>query len=162
MHAIFSKCVSAAARVSALFFMLGLSLSACAENDVVTCAQNLTHSEGFTACVPEGFESTMGPTGFEFVETGNLRTPKIIKLEILPGGSESYRLDQSRALDGIGQTVRYGVRELGSGSAGTEYQLLAYLDFNGRGLLVTAREQTEFGQPDFATAWAVLDRIDFP
>lgn len=162
MRAIFSKCVSAASRTSVSLFMLGLSLSACAEDDAVACAENLTHSTGFSACLPEGFESTMGPTGFEFVEVGNLRTPKIIKLETLSGGARSYRLDQSRTVDGIGQTVRYGVSELGSGSAGTEYQLMAYLEFNGRGLLVTARAQTEFGQPDFATAWAVLDRIDFP
>jgi hypothetical protein len=55
-----------------------------------------------------------------------------------------------------GDTV-YTISEIGSGSAGTEYELLAVKSADGLWITLNAVEQSEVGEPPFALAWGVME-----
>lgn len=145
-----------------LFAIVLFVVAGCEEKTIVTFEKKLSHPSGLSVQLPTGFVERELPAGFMFSEGGDLRTPREVKLELADTPPSGPVLDQVKQLEsGIGE-VRFGVHELGAGSAGTEYELVAILKREGGTLVMTAFEQTEHKVPDFATAWAVLETVRFP
>ena len=91
--------------------------------------------------------------GFSLTEAGDLRSPRTIVVVLadsnpLAGDVREHDLD--------GATAQFRISELGAGSGGVEYELVATKEDAGAFVVVTAIKQTESTEPDFTTAWAVL------
>lgn len=140
-----------------LFFVTG-----CEEKSIVTFEKELSHPAGLRVGLPTGFVERELPKGFILSEAGDLRSPREIMLEFASSPAPGVVLDQVKQLDsGVGE-VRFGVSELGVGSAGTEYELVVVLNRGSGALTMKAFGQSELGIPDFATAWAVLETVRLP
>jgi hypothetical protein len=114
----------------------------------------LAHANGLVAAAPYGFDAQATADGFVFAETGGLRTPREIRLALTPSPPRVAGL-RGRAIDG--RWVPFAVRELGGGSGGTAYELVATRPMETGYLVMTATVQTETS-PRFDAAWAALER----
>lgn len=132
------------------------ALTAC-EDETATAPRFdgvIAQGTGLTVPVPVGFDHRVTPDGLVFEESGDLRSPRHVRIgfaERRPAFSESA----SRSI--AGGTADFEVTTLNGGSGGVEYQLTAAKPVAGGWIMVTAVTQTEFGQPSFDLAWAVLE-----
>ena len=138
--------------MTARLLLLALALCACRPDAEVPLGDDIVHPNGLLAAPPAGFEASLTPTGFAFVEAGALRSPLRIGID-LAAAPPALAGDRGRTLGG--ERVGYVVSETGGGSGGAEHALTAVRIVDGRAVVLTAHDQSE-GAPDFAAAWAVL------
>lgn len=121
----------------------------------MTFKEELIHKNGLVIARPAGFDATMNGKGFYLIEKGDLRSPRRLTISLAdtdPLGDEA----QERSIEG--KTIRYRISEIGAGSGGVEYELVAARQDQEAFVVVTAIEQTEHSEP-FAAAWSVLAHI---
>lgn len=115
----------------------------------------LGHPNGLQLSPPPRFLNTQTQQGFRLSEGGDLRSPRTIALELVTD-LPTMQPSETRALS-TGGSARFSIREVGAGSAGSEYELRAAKEIEHRWVVMTATAQSERGEPDFATAWRVLE-----
>ncbi len=142
---------------SLLILVVLLAIAACDENQNtgVTFDKEIKLDNGLTVARPKGFTEGLEADRIVLTETGDLRSPRIISVSL---SETAPLLDDPDTRDVKGEKVRYKVGEEGSGSGGTEYQLQAVRAVGPKFLVLTAFVQVEGRTPDFATAWAVMER----
>ena len=121
----------------------------------MTFDEKLVHHNGLVLARPAGFDATMSDTGFDLIETGDLRSPRSINVSLVdtdPLGDKA----QERSIDGT--SIRYRISEVGAGSGGVEYELVAVRQDQEAFVVVIAFEQTEHAKP-FTAAWSVFEHI---
>ncbi len=133
-----------------------LTIVACNQNgDTMSFDGEVRHENGLSASRPAGFKEMKTPSGFVFTESGDMRSPRTVRVDL--SASEPQLTDtEKRSVGGI--EVTYAVSELGSGSGGTEYELQAIKPSGGSWIVLKAIEQTEEAEPAFLAGWAVLEK----
>lgn len=123
----------------------------------VAFAEKLDHPGGLRAELPAGYRAEQRLEGYRFSPPENTRLVRWIEItetvtppHVVPSGETVVERSSHHILEAIG-----------GGSGGTEYQLIAWKAAGDRFITVNAIEQTEWGTPDFAIAWAVLKRSRF-
>lgn len=123
----------------------------------IVFSEKLDHPGGLRAELPDGYRAEQRPQGYRFSSPENTRLVRWIEItetvtppHIVPSGETVVERSSHHILE-----------TMGGGSGGTEYQLIAWKAAGDRFITVTAIEQTEWGTPDFAAAWAVLKRSSF-
>ena len=133
------------------------ALAACQEENVqVGPAMELAHANGLRVDRPPGFAESATANGFSLDEKGDIRSPRSMTIELVVH-PPAVRHPEERSLPN-GGVAGFAVREVGAGSAGTEYELSASQRIGDRWIALRATAQSEDGQPDFAVAWRVLER----
>jgi hypothetical protein len=133
--------------------LLCVALSFCSAGMAAASGEPLAHANGLVIQPPAGFAPARTERGFHLEESGSLRNPRRIDIELssvspAPGlarkrwGSEQmvYRIDQSEG-----------------GSGGTEYRLWAAKSSEPYWIVVTATVQHEGGAPAFTETWNLLE-----
>jgi hypothetical protein len=130
---------------------------ACQERKTLETAQDaqLDHPNGLQLSRPPGFQDIQTEHGFTLSESGDIRTPRKIEIELV-NDQPVMQQPRQRALP-AGAVARFSIREVGVGSAGPEYELRASEEVGDRWIVVIASAQSERGEPDFALAWQVLE-----
>lgn len=144
--------------------MLLIAASACDEDipDDLLLPQALEHDNGLLAFPPKGFDVSEFPGGFRFQQSGMIRTPRV--LEVWVGdAAPGVGADGRRRLSG-GESVPYSIIRREGGMSGPEFELIAWRSHGSRWIVVSERVQSEWGEPDFVLAWALIARarIDIP
>lgn len=139
--------------------MLILAAAACDEDipDDLLLPDAHRHASGLVAFRPDGFDVIDRPAGFEFRESGMIRAPRNVEVwlsDIVPDIAAVGR----RRLPG-GSTAEYATLRHEGGMGGPEYELVAWRPDGARWIVVTERAQSEWGEPDFIVAWALIDRV---
>lgn len=144
----------------ALLALICFWLTACQDgpNVSVVFDKHLTHKNGLALSRPAGFAETALDNGFSFSETGDLRSPRTIKVSV---ADVRPALAQKRELADA-TTAIFAVRELGGGSGGTEYELTAAKPSGESWIVAVAIEQSELGVPAFEIAWTLLEESRLP
>ncbi len=114
----------------------------------------IAHESGLMAPAPIGFDHRVTPDGLVFQESGGLRSPRYVRIGYVKK-RPAFLESASRSI--AGGTADFEVTTLNGGSGGVEHQLMAAKSVAGGWITVTAVTQTEFGQPSFDLAWAVLE-----
>jgi hypothetical protein len=134
-------------------------LVACQANKTLEPSrEQLGHPNGLRLPPPPGFLRTQTEYGFTLSEGGDLRTPRTIEITRAKE-PPAIRQPQTRGL-ATGATARFSVQEVGSGSAGAQYELRASKQLGSSWIVVVATAQSERGEPDFALAWQLLDSAE--
>ena len=123
--------------------------------------ETLRHPNGLQTAVPEGYKlEAQTADGFRFGPSRQQRLINWIEVRrasampvLTPTGLEVLRTGE-----------RYLIEDMGGGSGGTEFQLTTWKEAGGAWIVVVAVEQSEFGRPQFAAGWAVIERstLDAP
>ena len=144
-------------RILLICAALPLALSCEEQADVeVTLREELRHANGLAVLRPDGFRAIEEAAGFAFVEEGMIRAPhylRILRLEQAPPQAPQG----SRKLES-GASASCAVARRSGGSAGNEYELTAWRAAGDSWILVSEIAQSEMGEPNFATAWALIDQ----
>jgi hypothetical protein len=128
----------------------------CQESTVVNAPDpELSHPNGLRVGRPSGFLESQTAAGYELLESGDVRSPRTIEVE-LAGAPPTLEVPEDRELPD-GGIARFSLREIGAGSAGPEFELSAVKEAGERWIVVTAIAQSESGEPDFDPAWRVVD-----
>ena len=143
--------------IAITLFSLMIFGSGCEEKSSVTFEQTLTHPNGLVANVPAGFDATETTAGYLLSETADVRSPRRLSLDFSLEVDATRSLNQVRDIPGAEKPVNFAVTALGTGSGGTEYELIAVKSVTGGFVTVKAVEQSERGEPSFVTAWALLE-----
>lgn len=139
------------------FLGCGIALFAAHANaGEFAAAEELRHECGLQTIRPQGFRATMTATGYVFDEEGDMRTPKQITIGCSTDEPALGSTPEERWL--AGTKVNYSTEELGGGSGGTEYLLIASKRGPSGWIVMTQHVQIELSQPDFLLGWAVLER----
>ena len=133
-----------------------LALAACYPSDDPDFVGSEALPSGHVVPVPEGFVTTATAEGLILTEAGDTRAPRT--LEVAPAGPTDPAAAGGARRDGFA----YRQVALGSGSGGTEWELVIDLPGTSPRLAVTARLQTEARRPDFDWAWAVARKVAAP
>lgn len=138
--------------------MLLFAASACDEEmpDDLLLPQALGHDNGLLAFPPRGFDVSEHPGGFRFQESGMIRAPRVLEIRVSDRPPD-VGSDGRRRLPG-GATVPYALIRRDGGMGGPEYELIAWRSDGPRWIVVRERVQSEWGEPDFILAWAVIAR----
>lgn len=136
-----------------------LAAPACDEDipDDLLLPEPHRHANGLVAFRPDGFDVFDRPGGFGFRESGPIRAPRIAEVwvsDIVPDIAAVGR----RRLPG-GSTAEYATLRHEGGMGGPEYELVAWRPDGARWIVATERAQSEWGEPDFVVAWALIDRV---
>lgn len=115
----------------------------------------LVHPNGLQLSRPRGFQDIQTEHGFTLSESGGIRSPRKIEIELVKDQPDIQQPRQ-RPLP-AGAVARFSIREVGAGSAGPEYEFRASEEVGERWIVVIASAQSERGEPDFALAWQVLE-----
>ena len=111
-----------------------------------------THPNGLTVLPPKGYVAQQTENGFRMMDVLS-RAARSIEITLEP--SEGVELPAGSERDGVPFVETKAEGTVGSG--GQEYDLLAIRDAGERSIVLRARDQAEYGGPDFGFAWAVLD-----
>lgn len=136
--------------------VLVLALAACrVQDESVAIAEHILVAEAdYVVPRPEGFDGELMGTSLRLIESGNLRSPR--ELRVHPTNDEA-RLDGDVQTRG---TTAYIVEETGAGSGGVVWQLTALRRVGVTTVEISAFYQTEASKaPAFAWAWTVIEGI---
>lgn len=122
----------------------------------ITMGATIEHSNGLSVPVLEGFRARETEDGFMLVEEADVRTPTTVtvRLSTDPPAAASDAAVKTRTLEGA--TAHFVMRNRGSYSGGTDFELTAWRQVEARWIVVTANDQSERDTPAFAAPWAVL------
>ncbi|MEM7056877.1 MAG: Tsi3 family protein [Pseudomonadota bacterium] len=109
---------------------------------------------GISVRAPEGFTAKSEPKAVIFTESGQIRTPLQVRIDLQPDGALPDATEERRITDGL---ARYKIEELDGGSGGQVWQLNAIKETPKGALMMRASQQTELGPPDFAMAWEIFE-----
>ncbi|MGI9415439.1 MAG: Tsi3 family protein [Hyphomicrobiales bacterium] len=126
----------------------------CSEPVEVTLLEELRHANGLVVQRPEGFDVTEKPDGFAFNEAGALRTPRSVR--VMKAAKAPSAKSKGRRRLSNGAAADYAVARLNGGSGGNEYAFVAWHAVGETWLVLRARTQSEWSEPNFAVAWAVF------
>ncbi|MGI9302325.1 MAG: hypothetical protein ACR2RB_06405 [Gammaproteobacteria bacterium] len=76
----------------------------------------MTHRNGLVISRPEGFTDNQTETGFALVESGNIRSPRVIEVSLFDAAPKLERVRKRNLVDQ--PAAIFAVRELGAGSGG--------------------------------------------
>ena len=127
-----------------------------AEGVTMTGTATLHHENGLTVPRPEGFAVERTERGFALTEEWVRRTRRAT-LSVHPDEAALRAAGVAMPSDAERDGTRYAVRELGAGSAGTEYELTAVREVEGGLIALEAVEQTEGEEPAFDLGWTLLE-----
>ena len=127
-----------------------------AEGVRMTEAATLHHENGLTVPRPEGFAVERTEHGFALTEEW-VRQVRRATLSFHPDEASLQAAGLAMPSGAERDCTRYAVRELGSGSAGTENELTAVREVEGGLIALRAVEQTEGEAPGFKLAWSLLE-----
>lgn len=146
----------------ALLGLICFWLTACQDGSNVSVAfdKDLSHKTGLALSRPAGFAETALDNGFSFSETGDVRSPRTIKVSVADAQPVLAQAQERELADAT--TAIFAVRELGGGSGGTEYELTAAKPSDESWIVAVAIEQSELGAPSFETAWKLLEKSQLP
>jgi len=121
----------------------------------VTLQEELRHANGLTVRRPDGFRTIEEACGFAFEEEGMIRSPRVLRVLRLEQ-APSHASPGSRKLES-GTTASYAIERRSGGSGGDEYEFTVWRATDGLWIVVSEAAQSEAGEPNFATAWALID-----
>lgn len=113
------------------------------------------HANGLAVRPPVGFDMREAPDGFRFREAAMIRSPRLVHVTLIEAPPD-LTADGRRQLPG-GAMASHATIRLNGGSGGAEYQLILWRPLDDRWLVVEERAQSEWGEPGFAVAWALID-----
>jgi hypothetical protein len=121
----------------------------------MTEAESLRHDNGLALPRPDGFAVETTADGFVLTEEW-VRQIRRSTLTLHPDEASLHAAGLSVPQGAERDGIPFAVRELGSGSGGTEHELTAVREVEGGLLALHAIEQTEGAEPGFEFAWALL------
>ncbi len=114
----------------------------------------MTAVGGLRIVPPEGFDRTGDDSRAVFLQGGGLRSPMQITVW---SAADAPPLADPRQRALTNGTATFGVEETDGGSGGPVYVLRAFKASGEGTIAIEAQVQSEGGEPDFETAWSLLD-----
>ena len=117
------------------------------------------HSEGISVSIPDGFEVRRPAGALALVESGDLRSPRSIRIDVVRTKSiHGFCHPSCLARETRNGRASYYIDDVGIGPGGTHWRLTAAVGIAGLEIHIRADLQTE-GDPNFDFVWDVVDSI---